>query len=260
MKGRPTQKTNHPNKSTVCTNNFGTICTNCPPFPFKISRTQAKIICANCLCKLFLFGRVLFWVGRLRFIFWGGGGGVEVPILFFWARGFFWSSPLTRETRIQVSCRPPQTSAGHNHGCIFVRVTLTSPQISKAYVPSDTTLLLWTFLCKFFFAMFEGFFRSPGTTPISGKTLSEWEGHSRSSRRVPGYSRSSSRNSKFRSRSTKFHSRNGIPRLQQYENHNSRSNSQSDSRNWWEPTWNIWESAKVSHRRVFALLTPEIRN
>ena len=39
--------------------------------------------------------------------------------------------------------------------------------------------------------------RSLGTTPISGKTLSEWKGHSRSSRRVPGYSRSSSRNSKF---------------------------------------------------------------
>ena len=61
--------------------------------------------------------------------------------------------------------------------------------------------------------------RSLGTTPISGKTLSEWKGHSRN---------------------TKFHSRNGIPRLEQYENHNSRSNSRSDSRNWWEPTWKIF--------------------
>ena len=45
--------------------------------------------------------------------------------------------------------------------------------------------------------------RSLGTTPISGKTLSEGKGHSRSSRRVPGYSRNSSRNSKFHSRNTK---------------------------------------------------------
>ena len=48
--------------------------------------------------------------------------------------------------------------------------------------------------------------------------------NSRSSQRVPCYSRSSSRNSKF-------HSRNGIPRIEQYENHDSRSNSRSDSRN-----------------------------
>ena len=58
-------------------------------------------------------------------------------------------------------------------------------------------------------------------------------------RRVPGYSRSSSRNSKFHSRSTKSHSRNGIPRLEQYEKQNSRSNSRSDSQNWLEPTWKI---------------------
>ena len=82
--------------------------------------------------------------------------------------------------------------------------------------------------------------RSLGTTPISGKTLSEGRGHSRSSRRVPGYSRSNSRNSKFRSRNTKFHAPNGIPRLEQYENQNSRSNSRSDSRNWWEPTCKIF--------------------
>ena len=36
---------------------------------------------------------------------------------------------------------------------------------------------------------------------------------------------------KFLSRNTKFHSRNGIPRLEQHQNHNSRSNSRSDSRN-----------------------------
>ena len=60
-------------------------------------------------------------------------------------------------------------------------------------------------------------FRSLGTTPTSGKTLSEGKGHSRSSQRVPGYSRSNSRNSKFHSWNTKFHSRNGIPRLEQYE-------------------------------------------
>ena len=74
-------------------------------------------------------------------------------------------------------------------------------------------------------------FRSLGATPISRKTLSERKGHSRSSRRVPGYSRSSSQSSKFHSQKTKFHSRNGIPRLEQCENHNSKSNSRSDSRN-----------------------------
>ena len=85
-----------------------------------------------------------------------------------------------------------------------------------------------------------GNLRRLGTTPISGKTLSEWKGHSRSSGRVPGYSRSSSRNSETDSRNTKFHSRNGIPRLEQYKSQNSRSNSRSDSRNWWEPTWKIF--------------------
>ena len=82
--------------------------------------------------------------------------------------------------------------------------------------------------------------RSLGTTPISGKTLSERKGHSRSSGRVPGYSRSSSRNWKFHSRNTKFHSRNGLSRLDQYETHNSRSNSRSDSRNCREPTRKIF--------------------
>ena len=78
--------------------------------------------------------------------------------------------------------------------------------------------------------------RSLSTIPIAGKTLSEWTGHSQSSRKVPGYSRSSSRNSEA---DAKFHSRNGISRLEQCENHNSRSNSWSDSRNSWAPTWKI---------------------
>ena len=83
-------------------------------------------------------------------------------------------------------------------------------------------------------------FRSLGTAPISGKTLSEWKGHSRSSRRVPRYSRSSSRNWKFHSRNMKFHSRNGLSRLDQYETHNSRSNSRSDSRNCRQPNRKIF--------------------
>ena len=31
------------------------------------TRIFLKIVCANCLCKLFLFGWVVFWVGRLPF-------------------------------------------------------------------------------------------------------------------------------------------------------------------------------------------------
>ena len=38
----------------------------------------------------------------------------------------------------------------------------------------------------------------------------------------------------------KFHSRNGLSRLDQYETHNSRSNSRSDSRNCREPTRKIF--------------------
>ena len=60
----PKKKTTHPNKNTVCANNFGTVCTNYPPFPFKTSRKGGSEVCANCLCKLFLFGWVVFWVGR----------------------------------------------------------------------------------------------------------------------------------------------------------------------------------------------------
>ena len=104
----------------------------------------------------------------------------------------------------------------------------------QASRPTNPYLLWWLLKVKI-----ENF-RSLGTTPISGKTLSEWKGHSRSSRRVPGYSRSSSRNWKFHSRNTKFHSRNGLSRLDQYETHNSRSNSRSDPRNCREPTRKIF--------------------
>ena len=45
---------------------------------------------------------------------------------------------------------------------------------------------------------------------------------------------------KFHSRNTKFHSRNGLSRLDQYETHNSRSNSRSDSRNCRERTRKIF--------------------
>ena len=61
MKGKPTQKNTHPNKSTICANNFGTICTNCPPFPCKTSRQQPKRACTNCLCILF-FNQFFIWV------------------------------------------------------------------------------------------------------------------------------------------------------------------------------------------------------
>ena len=51
--------------------------------------------------------------------------------------------------------------------------------------------------------------------PPFRKTAPGVKGHSRSSRRVPGCSRSNSRNSESDSRNAKFHSRNGISRLEQ---------------------------------------------
>ena len=72
--------------------------------------------------------------------------------------------------------------------------------------------------------------RSLRTTPTSRETLLEWKGHSRSSGRVPGYSRSSSRSSENNSRNEKSHSRKGVSRVEQRENHDSWSNSRSDSR------------------------------
>ena len=68
MKRRPTQKTNHPNKSTVSANNFGTGCTNCPPFSlFKKQKTSKKS-----LRKLFV-QTVFIWVGD----FLGGSPSLE---------------------------------------------------------------------------------------------------------------------------------------------------------------------------------------
>ena len=46
----------------------------------------------------------------------------------------------------------------------------------------------------------------------------------------------------------KFHSRNGLSRLDQYETHNSRSNSRSDSRNCREPTRKISFAPAFSER------------
>ena len=54
------------------------------------------------------------------------------------------------------------------------------------------------------------------------------------------YSRSNSQSSENNSRNAKSHSRNGVSRLVQPENHNSRSNSRSDSRNCCEPTRKIF--------------------
>ena len=111
-------------------------------------------------------------------------------------------SAISREHRSMETAR--------HHICIFHAILIRLGQQLNLHLPLQ---------CN------SEFFRSLGTTPNSGKTLSEWKGHSRSSRRVPGYSRSSSRNWKFHSRNTKFHSRNGLSRLDQYETHNSRSNS-----------------------------------
>ena len=74
-----------------------------------------------------------------------------------------------------------------------------------------------------------------GTTPISGIC-------SRSKKATLGASDSSGVFSEqlsefeIHSRKTKLHSRNGVSRLEHIEDHNSRSNSRSDSRNSWEPT------------------------
>ena len=46
------KKTTHPNKNTVCAKNFGTVCTNCPPFPLEQAENKqkefAQTVCANC--------------------------------------------------------------------------------------------------------------------------------------------------------------------------------------------------------------------
>ena len=66
--------------------------------------------------------------------------------------------------------------------------------------------------------------------------------------RVPGHSWSNSRSSENNSRNEKSHSRNGVSRLEQCENHNSRSNSRSDSRNCCEPTRKIFIAPAFSER------------
>ena len=67
MNGRPTQKTTpqitkKQFAQTVCPNNFGTVCTNCPPFPFKKCRKQTKEFAQTVVQTAFI------WVGG----FWGG--------------------------------------------------------------------------------------------------------------------------------------------------------------------------------------------
>ena len=54
---------------TVYANNFGTVCANRPPLPFKISRKQRKKEFAQTVCaNSFYFGGRSFGVGRLPFI------------------------------------------------------------------------------------------------------------------------------------------------------------------------------------------------
>ena len=71
-----------------------TVCTNCP-----------EIVWANCLCKLFLFGWVVFWVG-LPFMNGGGGEkrGVENLTNDTPPKKGFWT-PLVRYVFL-----PPQVS------------------------------------------------------------------------------------------------------------------------------------------------------
>ena len=59
---------------------------------------------------------------------------------------------------------------------------------------------------------------------------------------------SNSRSSETNSRNEKSHSRNGVSRLQLCENHNSRSNSRSDSQNSCEPTRKIFICFCISER------------
>ena len=79
---------------------------------------------------------------------------------------------------------------------------------------------------------------------------------------APGYSRSSSRNSETDSRNAKLHSRNGISRLEQYENHNSRSNSWSHSHNGWEwlHRFSFDPAAAGMFRRSASLAIPHLKS
>ena len=76
MKGRPTQKTTHPNKNSLhrqfAQTISGQFVQTVPIFPKNKQKTD-KRVCANSLCKLFLFGWVFFF----------GGGGSSLPLIFF---------------------------------------------------------------------------------------------------------------------------------------------------------------------------------
>ena len=53
----PIRKNTHPNKNTICANNFGTICTNCPPFFLSNKQKQkefAQTVCTKCFYMLAL--------------------------------------------------------------------------------------------------------------------------------------------------------------------------------------------------------------
>ena len=79
-----THPKNHPPKwkqftQTVCANNFGTICTNCPPFPFKISGKQTKEFAQTvCASSFYLGGWFFGWVAFPWF--WG----VEASKTLYW--------------------------------------------------------------------------------------------------------------------------------------------------------------------------------
>ena len=62
MKGRPTQKKRHPNKSTICANSFGTVCANSPPFSRENGRKSLSKLFVQ---TIFIWVGGSFWVGRL---------------------------------------------------------------------------------------------------------------------------------------------------------------------------------------------------
>ena len=84
-------------------------------------------------------------------------------------------------------------------------------------------------------------YQKPGDHPNFRKNALGVKGpFSELSERSGVFSEFHSRNWKFHSRNTKFHSRNGLSRLDQYETHNSRSNSRSDFRNCRGPTRKVF--------------------
>ena len=64
MRGRPTQKTTHPNKNSLHKQFAQTISGKfVQTVPLLNKQKTDKRVCANCLCKLFLFGWVVFGGG-----------------------------------------------------------------------------------------------------------------------------------------------------------------------------------------------------